>query len=143
MLGFNDRDTRNFANFQLYYPVFDFRRLSKKIKITIGGRCSANFPNAKEAFCPKSMRGGKCEKDLIAAHRFYIAFENSLCRNYITEKFFERMTELMIPVVLKRKFYEDNGVPASSFIAVDDFKNDDELAAYLNVVLHNDTEYLK
>ncbi|PIO59024.1 hypothetical protein TELCIR_19525 [Teladorsagia circumcincta] len=83
------------------------------------------------------------ERSFSAAHRFYIAFENSLCRNYITEKFFERITELMIPIVLKRKFYEDNGIPPNSFIAVDDFKNDDELAAYLDVALHNDTEYLK
>ncbi|KAK6030533.1 hypothetical protein OSTOST_03327, partial [Ostertagia ostertagi] len=53
------------------------------------------------------------------------------------------MTNLMIPIVLERKFYEDNGIPPNSFIALDDFKTDDDLAAYLDVVLHNDKEYLK
>ncbi|KAK6056419.1 hypothetical protein COOONC_06075 [Cooperia oncophora] len=119
------------------------QRLSTKVDITVGGRCSRYFPAAEKARCPKSMKGGQCEKDLIATHRFYIAFENSICRNYITEKFFKRISQLLVPIVLERKFYEDNGIPSDSFIALDDFKNDDGLAAYLDMVQHNDTEYLR
>ncbi|KAK6042855.1 hypothetical protein COOONC_19640 [Cooperia oncophora] len=83
------------------------RRLSGKVNITIAGRCSSMFPKAKEVYCPRSVHDG-CEENLTATHRFYIAFENSLCRNYITEKFFHRVSQLMIPIVLDRKLYEGN-----------------------------------
>ncbi|KAK6042296.1 hypothetical protein COOONC_20199 [Cooperia oncophora] len=119
-----------------------FRRLSGKVNITIAGRCSSMFPKAKEVYCPRSVHDG-CEEDLVATHRFYIAFENSLCRNYITEKFFHRVSQLMIPIVLDRKLYEDDGIPANSFIAVSDYQSDDELARHLELVRRNDREFLK
>ncbi|KAK5977857.1 Fucosyl transferase [Trichostrongylus colubriformis] len=83
------------------------RRLSEKIGITVAGRCNSMFPKAKQVYCPKSVNNGKCEDDLVATHRFYIAFENSLCRNYISEKFFRRVSQMMIPIVLNRRFNVD------------------------------------
>uniref|UniRef100_A0A7I5E768 Fucosyltransferase n=1 Tax=Haemonchus contortus TaxID=6289 RepID=A0A7I5E768_HAECO len=119
------------------------RRLSAKINITIVGRCTSAFPGATSVYCPDSTRGDKCEEELVESHRFYLAFENSLCRDYITEKFFLRISQLMIPIVVNRAFYEGNGIPPSSFIALDDFKNDDELANHLNELQHNSKLFLK
>ena len=53
---------------------------------------------------------GKCGKEkvsrdendmakMFAKYKFYLAFENSLCRGYVTEKFFKIMEAPMIPVV--------------------------------------------
>lgn len=41
-----------------------------------------------------------------ATHRFYIAFENSACNDYITEKYFLRLSQLLVPVVLNRSILE-------------------------------------
>ena len=52
--------------------------------------------------------------------QFYLAFENSLCADYITEKFFKVLEYNVIPVVL-------NGVnmtkfaPKHSYIDIKDF----------------------
>ncbi|VDK57623.1 unnamed protein product, partial [Cylicostephanus goldi] len=78
-----------------------------------------------------------------ATHRFYIAFENSNCNDYITEKYFSRISKLLVPVVMKRRIYEGAGLPKDSFIAVDDFHSLEDLGNYLNFLRKNDTEYLR
>ena len=37
--------------------------------------------------CPRAQ-GNKCFNMLNTDYKFYLAFENSNCRDYITEKFF-------------------------------------------------------
>jgi hypothetical protein len=51
--------------------------------------------------CPNA-RGGHdfCFDDLSANHSFYLAFENSNCQDYITEKFWRTLTKPVIPVVM-------------------------------------------
>ncbi|VDN91712.1 unnamed protein product [Brugia pahangi] len=83
----------------------------------------------------------ECEIKEAARHRFYLAFENSICRDYITEKLFKCFLRLLIPVVLKKSIYEDI-LPPGSFIAADDFTSPRELAEYLNYLLNNNTAYL-
>ena len=39
------------------------------------------------------------ETKLIQEYKFYLAFENSICRDYVTEKFFQRMKQGIVPVV--------------------------------------------
>ncbi|KAL7079968.1 hypothetical protein ACQ4LE_000048 [Meloidogyne hapla] len=76
-------------------------------------------------------------------HFFYLAFENNMCLNYVTEKFWSALRALTVPVVLSRDVFKGMDVPSNSFIAVDDFKSVNELVDYLKV-LRNDTEkYLK
>ncbi|VDL76294.1 unnamed protein product [Nippostrongylus brasiliensis] len=119
------------------------RELSLKMNITIAGKCARYFPKAITiSNCPKKQRYGECEGPLTETHRFYIAFENSLCRNYITEKFFVRASQLMIPIVLDRKLYED-AVPSDSFIAVRDYNNTDDFVEHLNFLQNNDAEFLR
>ena len=54
--------------------------------------------------------------------QFYLSLENSLCQDYITEKFWKVLPHNMIPVIL-------NGVdmtkvaPPHSYIDIKDFKN--------------------
>lgn len=77
-----------------------------------------------------------------ARHRFYLAFENSVCRDYVTEKFFKSISRLMVPIVLKKSIY-DGYLPAGSYIAVDDFRSPRELANYLKHLKDNATAYLR
>ncbi|VDK35531.1 unnamed protein product [Gongylonema pulchrum] len=71
-----------------------------------------------------------------------MSFENSICRDYITEKLFKRMERLLVPVVLKKSLYNDI-LPEGSFIAADDFKSPRELAVYLDYLENNRTAYLR
>ncbi|CAJ0588730.1 unnamed protein product [Cylicocyclus nassatus] len=81
--------------------------------------------------------------DLVATHRFYIAFEDDICDDFISEKFYDQFSQLLVPIVRKRRIYRDAGVPRHSFIAVDDFDNFEDLREYLELLRRNDTEYLR
>lgn len=39
------------------------------------------------------------EKHLLSSYQFYLAFENSNCRDYISEKFFKVLDKYTIPIV--------------------------------------------
>jgi len=67
---------------------------------------------------------------------FYLAFENSLCEDYVTEKFFSALRSNMIPVVYNGA--NMSGIaPAHSYIDVKDFKTVRELGNYLQQVHSN------
>ncbi|CAJ0591937.1 unnamed protein product, partial [Cylicocyclus nassatus] len=118
------------------------RRLGKFTEITVRGRCEAKLSVNKETMST-SCRSDCSIDDLIATHRFYISFENADCNDYITEKYFSRISQLLLPVVRKRRIYEAAGIPSQSFIAADDFKSLEDLGNYLNFLRINDTAYLR
>nr|CAD2146104.1 unnamed protein product [Meloidogyne enterolobii] len=76
-------------------------------------------------------------------HKFYLALESNICLNYVTEKFWNALRSLTIPVVFSRSVFEGMDVPSNAFIALDDFKSVNEFVEHLKA-LQNDTErYLK
>ncbi|MFH4980517.1 hypothetical protein AB6A40_007226 [Gnathostoma spinigerum] len=103
--------------------------LSKYIPVTVLGECS------------KTQCNDSCAEHQLLIHRFYLAFENSICKDYVTEKFFRPLHKFSVPIVLKRSIM-DGIAPNHSFIAVDDFTSPKKLAEYLHFLMKNDTEYL-
>uniref|UniRef100_A0A0N4ZA47 Fucosyltransferase n=1 Tax=Parastrongyloides trichosuri TaxID=131310 RepID=A0A0N4ZA47_PARTI len=75
-------------------------------------------------------------------HYFYLALENSDCKDYVTEKYFSRVYYNSIPIVGFRKHYE-HIAPKNSFIAMDDFESPKAMAKYLLYLIKNKKEYLK
>lgn len=76
------------------------------------------------------------------SYHFYLALENSICQDYITEKlWYSGYSKTVIPIVLKRKLVEPY-VPPNSFIAFDDYKNLEEMAKHLKQLMSNKDEYL-
>lgn len=76
-------------------------------------------------------------------YKFYLAFENSNCKNYITEKLFDHsLSRTILPIVMgaPRIDYEKYA-PHRSFIHVDEFDSPAELAQYLHVLDKNDELY--
>lgn len=89
-----------------------------------------------------------CLSEYISDHKFYIAFENTRCSQYITEKSGIGLKHGAIPIVMggkSRKDYEDT-LPPNSFIYADDFKHTKDLVTYMRYLDKNDTafdEYFK
>lgn len=103
--------------------------LSKYIRITNYGKCSGI--NCDDI----------CAEKAFEEHYFYLAFENSVCDHYITEKFWN-LKKLIVPIVLSRKSIE-NVAPSNTYIAIDDFNNVAEFAGYLQFLMDNKDEYSK
>lgn len=86
---------------------------------------------------------GKCGKpdsqdNKDSSHKFRLSFENSLCEDYITEKFWNVLSsdEYLIPVVMGGKSVDDylRVAPPDSFIHVENFTSIDDLAKHLKSV---------
>ena len=63
--------------------------LKKYAQVDVYGKCGKP--------CPNYLR---CKQIISAEYKFYLAFENSICKDYITEKFFRILNYNIIPVVL-------------------------------------------
>ncbi|QQP36020.1 Alpha-1_3-fucosyltransferase, partial [Caligus rogercresseyi] len=79
---------------------------------------------------------------LSKQYKFYLAFENSVCKDYITEKFYDVMQYDVVPVVYGLANYSALA-PPHSFIDIRDFKSPKALGEYLTYLDKNDEEYLK
>lgn len=79
---------------------------------------------------------------LTDEYRFYFALENSLCRDYITEKMYNSMDSYIIPVVFGGADY-GKFAPPKSYIDVQKFADVPELVDYLQWLVENPSEYIK
>lgn len=80
---------------------------------------------------------------MLDDHFFYLAFENSVCPNYVTEKFWNALRIPTVPVVITRSVFTGMDVPKNAFIALDDFNSVKELVEYMNDLSNNTEKYLK
>jgi len=108
------------------------RELRRFIPIDIYGKCG-------EFKCPKE-KGWQCYKKAESKYKFYLAFENSVCRDYVTEQFFNMYNLNMIPVVLGGANYSAIA-PPHSFINAADFPNPKALAHYLKRLDADDAKF--
>uniref|UniRef100_A0A0K2SWD6 Fucosyltransferase n=2 Tax=Lepeophtheirus salmonis TaxID=72036 RepID=A0A0K2SWD6_LEPSM len=93
-------------------------------------------------YCPDSPNPMRidCKKHLAPYYKFYYASENSLCKDYVTEKYFQALRLPVVPVVYGKVNYSAIS-PPHSFINVRDFKSPKALAEYLTYLDKNDTAY--
>lgn len=106
------------------------KKLSEFIEVDIYGLCG-------DLSCSKISKD--CFDFLQHDYKFYLSFENSNCKDYITEKFFvNALQNNVIPVVMGASI-EDyrKHAPEKSFIHVDEFETIEHLAMYLKL-LDND-----
>ncbi|XP_009503615.2 alpha-(1,3)-fucosyltransferase 7 [Phalacrocorax carbo] len=101
-----------------------YKNLSRYLHVNIYGKANKK-PLCKDCLLPTTSKS-----------KFYLAFENSIHRDYITEKLWRNsLMAGTVPVVLgpPRANYEQF-VPADSFIHVDDFGSLKELATFLKTM---------
>ncbi|XP_071092895.1 alpha-(1,3)-fucosyltransferase C-like isoform X2 [Haliotis cracherodii] len=101
------------------------RELQKHIQVDTYGKCGE--------YELKNM-------DDIKHYKFYMALENSYCRDYITEKFATPVKHQQIPIVAGGGDYR-KVAPPHSYIDISDFNTIQELAEYLKYLDKNDTAY--
>ena len=106
--------------------------LQRYVTVDIYGECGT--------FKCKSSVGKECDAHLSKTYKFYLAFESSLCSEYITEKVWARLEGDIIPIVLGGAEYEKY-LPKHSYINVKDFSSPEKLATYLKRLDKNDTLY--
>jgi len=73
-------------------------------------------------------------------YKFVLAFENSLCTDYVTDKLYTALQNGVVPVVYGEADYKAYA-PANSFINARDFTGPKELANYLWLLHTNDHLY--
>ena len=101
------------------------RELSKYIKADVFGECG-------NLTCPKTSENKyrDCDSMLDKHYKFYLAFENSLCEEYVTEKFVRMVHRDLIPVVLGGADYSAFTAP-ETYLDVRNFTSPRLLAEYM------------
>ncbi|KAH9498649.1 hypothetical protein Btru_007142 [Bulinus truncatus] len=84
-----------------------------------------------------------CLPMLTRHYKFYLSFENSFCKDYLTEKFFKLFQDVDIIPVVRGGFDYKKYLPSGIFVNAADFKGPEELAQYLNRLAANKTEYVR
>ncbi|EFX79532.1 hypothetical protein DAPPUDRAFT_25363, partial [Daphnia pulex] len=103
------------------------RQLGQYVPVDIFGNCSSE--------CPYD-----CYAMLRAEYKFYLAFENSWCPDYVTEKFTRPLFHDAVPIVLGGADYSHFG-PPHSYINARDFASPKALADYLILLNNSDALY--
>nr|CAH0111096.1 unnamed protein product [Daphnia galeata] len=109
------------------------KELSNFIDVDIYGKCGT-----MECLPRNSHR---CES-LLDNYKFYLAAENSLCPDYVSEKFYRALTNDIVPIVYGGADYTQYA-PPHSFINIADFKSPKDLADYLKLLDTNDALYME
>ncbi|CAL8147838.1 unnamed protein product [Orchesella dallaii] len=115
----------------------------QNIQVDIYGKCGIEIcprgqPKHASSPCSESVFWQKLAQD----YKFYLAFENSICLDYVTEKLFRTLELGLVPVVYGGANYTQIA-PPNSFINVDNFKSTKELSKFLRNLDENPDEYKK
>ncbi len=74
------------------------RSLRKYVSVDILGKGICSTGPCPTAF--KNGTSGNCKEIIGQEYKFFLSFENSICRDYITEKFFEILSYDIVPIVM-------------------------------------------
>ncbi|XP_063431106.1 glycoprotein 3-alpha-L-fucosyltransferase A-like [Mytilus trossulus] len=108
------------------------KELSKYIDVDIYGKCGK--PCLFKEYC---------KTHLSKTHRFYLSFENALCKDYLTEKVADMydINKNFIPIVRGAPNAGDY-LPQRTYISTSDFESPKKLATFLKILGRNETRYI-
>ncbi|KAL3286435.1 hypothetical protein HHI36_000943 [Cryptolaemus montrouzieri] len=111
--------------------------INKHIKVDVIGKCAETLSIS----CPKTD-GKKCYNFIEKNYKFYLSFENSLCKDYVTEKLFNILQKNVLPIVYGSADYS-NIAPPNSYINVRNYRNISEFIEYIKQLDENPELYLR
>jgi alpha-1,3-fucosyltransferase len=114
---------------------FYISEMQKYARVDIYGKCGEPCPNNGDTWGQYD-----CKMVLAKKYKFYLSFENSICQDYITEKFFNTLKYNIVPVVYGHGPYERH-VPKSAYINAFDFESPKHLVDHMLKVASNSTLY--
>ncbi|ELU05616.1 hypothetical protein CAPTEDRAFT_145523 [Capitella teleta] len=113
------------------------KELQKHYPVDIYGHCG------KKEICREavgSQMRSNCISDFLEKYKFYLAFENSYCENYYTEKVVKTTRVKTIPVVLGLPNYTEI-FGAGTHVNARDFPSPKDLATHLHKLSDDDEAY--
>ena len=111
------------------------RQLSRLVPIDTYGPCG-------NLTCSRTDNNSICLEMLRSDYKFYLAFENSMCPDYVTEKLFHPLMYDTVPIVMGGVDYE-RFAPPHSYIDVRHFESPKQLADYLLLLDQSDELYAR
>lgn len=84
-----------------------------------------------------------CLPMLSQQYKFYLAFENAFCQDYVSEKFFKLFEDVDVIPVVRGGFNYKKYLPDGIYVDASDFKTPEDLASYLVKLGDNKEEYIK
>lgn len=75
--------------------------MRKYMNVDVFGACGIKCGDSDS-----KVRESFCKHEISRKYKFYLAFENSFCKEYISEKFFDTLRLDIVPVVLGDGPYE-------------------------------------
>ncbi|XP_040574510.1 alpha-(1,3)-fucosyltransferase C [Lepeophtheirus salmonis] len=108
------------------------KALGRSYPLHIYGKCGKyKCDRGNETFCYQMLEEN---------YKYYLSFENSICKDYVTEKFFTILKKNIIPITLSGADYKSIA-PPHSYISVYDHANPKKVAKYLQYLDDNDEKY--
>ncbi|KAL8625352.1 hypothetical protein ACOMHN_044495 [Nucella lapillus] len=98
------------------------RRLQRHLDVDVYGKCSGR----------KCGNNEECGRLINSTYRFLLAFENSFCKDYVTEKVFNAYSDDLhvIPIVRGGAVYS-RILPPGTYVNTSDFPSPEALATFL------------
>ena len=116
------------------------RELNNTIPVYIRGTCARLWDKRLRNISDDGQRHGTALN--VEEYYFYLAFENTLCKDYVTEKFFDALAHNIVPVVFGGAQYSDFA-PPHSFIDIQEFESVKAAGEYLNYLIEHPEEYVE
>ena len=116
------------------------KELMKYIRIDAYGKCLNNKEMPQDINYELDLWKTKYFH-FLAKYKFQIAFENAVCKDYITEKVFRPLSIGSVPVYFGSSTVRDFMPSDKAVIVVTDFKSPKDLAEYLHELNNNDDKY--
>ena len=121
------------------------RELMKYVSVDCYGKCLHNKDLPERLVNPLTSLGVNNDAimDIIGRYKFVLSFENALCHDYMTEKFWRPLYAGSVPIVRGSPTIRDWDPSGThpSIIVADDFDSPESLARYLIELDSNDTAY--
>ena len=121
-------------------------KLKEHIEVHVYGGCTDEQLESLGKQCETNKankRNCNDARDTMNSHKFYLAFENTNCVDYITEKVYKILEPHMttVPIIMSGVDNLQNILPPKSYIDVNDFSSAKKLAEYLLRLDRNDDLY--
>ena len=115
-------------------------QLNKTIQIDFKGACAGWWD---QSLLNEPLDNNRHGTELGSDdYYFYLAFENAVCKDYVTEKFFDAIKNDIVPVVFGGADYE-HFAPPHSYVDIQKFENIEEAGKYLMHLIENPDKYME